>query len=52
MNHVTPERMGVRSSHIQEYIEVLEAANLSTHDLTLARRGNILFEAYWKPFHN
>ena len=50
MNDTTPEKMGIHSSQIQEYIESLEQANLSTHDLIIARHGNILFEAYWKPF--
>lgn len=51
MNYSTPEKQGIRSAYIKEYIEILEEANLSTHDVIIMRHGNIVFEKYWEPFH-
>lgn len=51
MNYSIPEKEGIKSSHIQKYIEVLEEAQLSTHDIIIMRHGNIIFENYWKPFN-
>ena len=47
----TPESLGISSRRIKEYIEVLEKTGLSTHDIIIARGGEIAFETYWKPFH-
>lgn len=51
MNYSTPEKQGIRSADIKEYIEILENANLSTHDVIIMRHGKIVFEKYWEPFH-
>ena len=51
MKYAQPESMGVSSKKIKEYIEKLEKAQLSTHDIIIARGDNILFEKYWEPFH-
>ena len=51
MNYTSPEKQGIKSEHIKEYIECLEEANLSTHDVIIMRHGNIVFEKYWAPFH-
>lgn len=51
MKFATPESMGIRSSAIKSYLEDLEAAGLSTHDVIVMRHGHIVFEQYWKPFH-
>ena len=48
---VTPEMVGVSSEHVKKYIEILEKANLSTHNVVMIRDGKIFYEAYWKPFH-
>ena len=50
MKYTKPEKMGIKSSHIKAYIELLEKAGLSTHDLIIMRHGEIVFEHYWKPF--
>lgn len=50
-NYTTPESMGVNSKDIKKYIEVLERANLSTHNIIIARGNSILYENYWAPFH-
>ena len=51
MNYTAPEKTGIKSSDIKRYVEALEKANLSTHDLIIMRRDHIIFEKYWKPFH-
>ncbi len=45
-----PEKRGISSDAISRYIDVLENAGLSTHDIIIARGTDIVFEAYWKPF--
>lgn len=50
MKRTTPEKACISSSKIKEYIKILEAEGLFTHDIIIARKGEILFEAYWKPF--
>ncbi len=51
MNYTTPEKVGISSAKIEEYIKVLEDSNLCTHSIIIMRRGNIVFEKYWAPFH-
>lgn len=51
MNYCTPESKGLSSADIQAYLEFLEQHKLSTHDLIIMRKDQILFEHYWKPFH-
>lgn len=51
MKRTTPEKAGISSSKIKEYIETLEKEGLSTHNVVIARKGEIAFEAYWKPFN-
>lgn len=50
-NYQTPESVGVNSNDIKKYIEVLEKANLSTHNIIIARGNSVLYENYWAPFH-
>ena len=51
MNYCTPEKMGISSADIQSYLQLLERAELATHDLIIMRKDQIVFEHYWKPFH-
>ncbi|MBQ3124772.1 MAG: serine hydrolase [Clostridia bacterium] len=51
MNYSTPEKEGIKSSYIKEYIKKLEEYNLSTHSLVIMRHGKVIFEHYWAPFH-
>ncbi len=51
MNYALPEEMGIKSSAIKKYIEILEKNNLSTHNLIIMRHGKIIFEKYWEPFN-
>lgn len=50
MKYSTPEKHGIKSEWIREYIEVLESSNLSTHNFIIMRNDEILFENYWEPF--
>ena len=49
--HTTPEKKGIHSKHIEEYIKLLESRRLSTHDIIIMRGDEILFEHYWEPFN-
>ncbi len=50
MKYATPESRGISSENIKKYIEHLEANNLSTHNIIIARGNDIVFEKYWEPF--
>jgi len=52
MIKATPEHGGIHSSYIKEWLEGIEAAKLSTHDMIIARGNEILFENYRAPFHS
>ena len=49
--YATPEKKGISSKSIENYIKVLERRRLSTHDVIIMRGDEIIFENYWKPFH-
>lgn len=51
MNYTAPEKEGISSGNIYEYVKLLEETGLSTHNIIIMRHGNIVFEKYWKPFH-
>lgn len=51
MQYSTPEKEGIRSERIREFIEILEDAYLPMHDVIIMRHGKIVFEKYWAPFH-
>ena len=48
---ITPEKAGISSEVILNYIKTLENYNLNTHSLIMARGNNILTELYYAPFH-
>ena len=50
MKYSTPEKMGLKSIYIQKYIETLEDARLITHNIIIARHGEIIYENYREPF--
>ena len=47
----TPEAMGVSSGEILNFLTDLEKAGLELHSFMLMRKGHVLAEAYWSPFH-
>lgn len=50
MKICTPEGKGISSENILKYVKRLEERRLSTHDLLIWRGGEMVYEAYWKPF--
>ena len=46
-----PEEKGIKSENIKKYVEILEKAGLSTHNVVIARGNDIVYENYWAPFH-
>jgi len=51
MKYTTPEKAGISSAAIKQYLDILEEHQLSTHNILIARGDEILFEKYWEPFH-
>ena len=50
MKYSTPGKKGIKPLYIKQYLEALSRADLSTHNVLIARDGEIIFEKYWKPF--
>ena len=51
MKYCTPERAGISSSDVLKFYKHLDAYNLSTHSVILARGNDIFSECYYAPFH-
>ena len=51
MKYSIPEKEGIKSSYIKEFVKSLEDARLITHNLIIMRNDKIIFENYWEPFH-
>ncbi len=51
MKYSTPEKLGIKSEWIKEFIEYMEKTGLCTHDFIIMRHDQIVFENYWAPFH-
>ncbi len=50
MNFRTPESIGVPSTQIRAYLEMLEANHIVTHDILMAHGDDVFFELYVPPF--
>lgn len=50
-NRITPEKAGIKSKKIAEYIEYLERRGATTHGLMFLKGNNIFYEGYWAPFN-
>jgi len=50
LNTITPEKAGIPSAVISEFIDKLEERKIVLHSLLMVKDGNLLTEAYWKPF--
>lgn len=48
--NVSPEAAGVKSARVRAFVEGLEQARLSTHNIILARGDRIFYENYRAPF--
>lgn len=51
MKYTTPEQVGVSSTDIKRYIDILEENQISTHNMIMMRGEQIFFEKYWEPFY-
>lgn len=49
--NVSPERAGIHSKKVLEFLKILEKYNFCTHDFIMARGKNIFAEGYYAPFH-
>lgn len=49
--NVTPEQAGISSKHVLKFFKTLEDYNFCTHDIIMARGGDIFAEGYYAPFH-
>ena len=48
--NTSPEKVGISSEWILNYLKKLENAELSVHDMIVLRHGKICFEKYLEPF--
>ena len=48
---ITPEKAGISSSNIKEFVEALENTGCVTHNILLMKGDKIFAEYYWAPFH-
>lgn len=45
----SPERAGLPSQAVEAYVRALDGERLALHSLLIARKGQLIFEGYWKP---
>lgn len=50
MKIVTAEEIGIKSSYVENFLDVLENNNIRMHSFLLMRDGKIGAEGYWKPY--
>ncbi len=48
---ITPEKAGISSKNVLNFIKTLESYNACTHSIIMAKGENIFAEMYYKPFH-
>lgn len=48
---ITPESAGIASEKVLEFFKTIDAANLTTHSVIMAKGNDIFAESYYKPFH-
>ena len=51
MRYSTPEQCGICTSDIKDFIDRLEADNLTTHSVIIMRGSSVILEKYWSPFN-
>ena len=51
MNYCTPEKAGISSADVLKFLKHLDAYNLSTHSVLLAKGDDIFLECYYAPFN-
>ncbi len=50
-NKISPEKAGIPSRNITDFINTLNSYNINTHSIIMARGNNIIAEAYYEPFN-
>lgn len=50
LNSITPEQAGIPSSAVAAFLDRIKERGIVLHSLLLVKDGNLLTEAYWKPF--
>lgn len=50
-NKISPEKAGVSSRSISDFINTLDSYNINTHSIIMAKGDNIIAETYYKPFN-
>ena len=50
-NKISPEKAGISSKNVLEFIKTLEKYHMCTHSIIMARGKDIFAEAYYAPFH-
>lgn len=51
MKFCSPESKGVSSENILKFVKKLDDLRFASHDFIIMRGGEVLYEAYWKPFN-
>jgi CubicO group peptidase (beta-lactamase class C family) len=49
--HVSPEKVGIPTERIIEFLEKLERRGAIMHSMIITRYGKTVLEKYWAPFH-
>lgn len=49
--HISPEKAGISSKKVLEFLKILDDYNFATHSFIMARGQNIFAEGYYAPFH-
>lgn len=49
-NQITPEKAGVKSEYVREYISFLEKLHIPMHSLAIMKGEDIFCECYWAPY--
>src|SRR3982751_2416711 len=46
----SPESQGISSAVIRNFVKAANASGVDWHSFMLVRHGNVVAEAWWKPF--
>ena len=49
--NITPEKAGISSKKVLEFVKTLDSYSFCTHSILMARGSGIFAEIYYKPFH-
>lgn len=47
---ISPEKAGISSKNIANFINTLNSYNINTHSIIMAKGNNIIAESYYEPF--